>query len=710
MQYTNWTRFYTPQSVAVIGATDDTRRFGGRLMRQIVKFGYRGRIFPVNPKRSEVNGLKCYSFLDDLPETPDHVGIVVAADNVLDVLRECHAIGVQCATVFTAGFAETGSEQGSHLQDELKRFTLETGLRIMGPNCNGPVNFIDRFSFSAGYAVSSLSEPAGNVGLVSQSGGLGQTNVMWRAIKAGVHMSYQASCGNEADLTVVDFARFMLEGDQTSVVMMALEAIRDGAAFLDLARYAAEREKPLIVLKFGVTDAGKQAAASHTGAIAGSDDVFSAVCRQYGVIRVEDCNELYEQAIVLRKKRLPKGRRAASMSLSGGNVVQMADVGTHLGLQWESYTATTDQRLSELIPGYGKVGNPTDMTSLATGQPEIFRKAMEIISEDDNVDVMIPVFTFAPRADLEHAAQLSRDREKPLVMLVTGGCHDDVSLDVDALVGMGAAAYRNTVDVLRAVRAAIGYREFLEQREVRARHVLPPGIDTDTARSLLRASPEAVLAEREAKAVLSAYGLPVPVEHLAASADDAVRHWRTIGSAVALKVESADILHKTEAGALRLGVNTEADVRAAYDEVRAAALRYRPGAKIAGVLVQKMVPAGVEMMIGVVRDPVFGAVIAVALGGIHVEVLRDISYRVPPVDAATAHEMLMELRGYRVLGGVRGQPAADIGGLIDCIVRCSWFAYEFRDSVLELDLNPLVVQQQGVCAVDAMVVLDRGKK
>ena len=706
-QPTNWTRFYSPKSVAVVGATDDTRRFGGRLMRQIGKFGYAGRILPVNPRLAELNGLKCYPSISALPETPDHVGVVIAPDRVIAVLRECHQIGVQCATVFTAGYAETGTDAGRRLQDELVQFTRETGLRVMGPNCNGPVNFIDRFSFSAGYAVSSLSEPAGNVGLVSQSGGLGQTNVMWRAIKAGVHMSYQASCGNEADLTVVDFARFMLEGDQTDVVMMALEAIRDGESFMGLARYAAEREKPLIVLKFGLTEAGKQAAASHTGAITGSDDVFSAVCKQYGVIRVQDCNELYEQAIVLRSKKLPKGRRAASMSLSGGNVVQMADVGAHLGLGWHSYTTVTDKRLCELIPGYGKVGNPTDMTSLATGQPEIFRKAMEIISEDDNVDVMIPVFTFAPRADLEHAAKLSRDSVKPLVMLVTGGCHDDPSLTVDSLVAMGAAAYRNTVDTLRYVRTAMAWREFLEAR--RAQPVLqrPQGIDQAAVAKALQAAGQRTLTEREVKKLLVQYGLPVPKEFLATNADEAAAHARAIQGPVALKIESADIAHKTEAGAICLGITGGAALRQAYEEVRAAALRYKPDAKIAGVLVQEMVPRGMEMMLGIVRDPVFGPLVAVGIGGIYVEVLCDISFRVPPVDADAARGMLAELRGCKMLEGVRGMPPADIDALVDCIVRLSWLAHDHGSSIRELDVNPLTVLAQGAKVVDALLVVDR---
>lgn len=699
----DWTRFYSPRSVAIVGATDDTRRFGGRLMRQMFKFGYAGRVLPVNPKRTELNGLPCYPSLTALPEVPDHVGIVIPAEQVLGVLHECHAIGVRCATVFTAGFSETGTARGKELQDALTRFARETGLRLMGPNCNGPVNFVDRFTMTGTGAVSNLTQPAGNVGLVSQSGGLGQVNVMWRAIQAGVRMSYQASCGNEADLSVTDFARFMIEGDRTDVVMMALEAIRDGEQFKALAEFAAEREKPLIVLKFGLTDAGKRAAASHTGAITGSDDIFDAVCRQYGVIRVHDCNELYEQAIFLRGKRLPKGRRAASMSLSGGNVVQMADVGTHLGLTWETYSAATDTKLAQLIPGYGKVSNPTDMTSVATGQPDLFRKALEIITEDENVDVMIPAFTFANKADLEHAADLSRDGAKPLVMLWTGGCNDDPTLTAEALVDRGAAVYRNTVDALTAIRAAIGYREFLDARRTRPAPVRPTGIDAAAVGKQLDAAGGA-LTERAAKALLAAYGLPVPAEHLATDAEAAVAAARAIGGPVALKIESPDIAHKTEAGAVRLALTAEADIRKARDEIVAAALRYRPDARIAGVLVQQMAPRGIEMMLGIVSDAVFGPVVAVGFGGIYVEILRDIAYRIPPVDAATAHAMLRELRGYRILEGARGQPPADIDALVDCIVRCSWLARDHGARIAELDVNPLTVTGHGAYVVDALLV------
>jgi acetyltransferase len=332
---------------------------------------------------------------------------------------------------------------------------------------------------------------------------------------------------------------------------------------------------------------------------------------------------------------------------------------------------------------------------------------MEIISEDDNVDVMIPVFTFAPRADLEHAARLSRDGAKPLVLLVTGGCHDDPSLNADTLVGMGAAAYRNTVDALRCVRTAIGYREFLDARSARPPPERPPGMDQAAVTAALGASGNRTLTEREAKHLLAHYGLPVPREWLATSAGEAAAHARLINGPVALKVESEDIAHKTEAGAIRLGLATEAAVRQGYDAVLAAARQYRPDARIAGVLVQEMVPRGVEMMLGIVRDPVFGPLVAVGFGGIYVEVLRDITYRVPPVDVTTAREMIGELRGYRILEGVRGMPPADIEALADCIARLSWLARDHGAAIRELDINPLIVHARGATVVDALAVIDR---
>jgi acyl-CoA synthetase (NDP forming) len=703
---TDLTRLFAPRSVALIGATDHPTRFGGRVFQTLLGFGYSGRIYPINPRADKLLGLTCYPSVADLPETPDHAGIVVATERVFDALESCAARGIPFATVYSAGFAETGTDAGRARQAQLSAFAQRTGMRIMGPNCNGVVNFVDRFAMTSTGSIRGAKVLPGNVGVVSHSGGLGQITVMWRAMEAGVGISYEASVGNEADLDTLDFARFMLRSDTTDLILLAIEGVKDGAKLVELAREAAEREKPIVVLKFGRTAAGTRAAASHTGTIAGTDAIYDAAFRQFGMIRVAEANELYEMAILLRNRRWPKGRRAASAAATGGNIVQLADVGETLGIEWPEYAAETQAKLDTLMPGYGKVSNPTDMTSLATGEPENFRRALQAIADDPSVDFVAPIFAFNKRVDIERGADFVRSCAKPAAMLWIGGCNDDDQFGPRELIAQGVPVYRNATPCLRAVRAAADFGVTVARRkagtDVPDR---PAELDPRAARECLGAA-GSQLTEREAKAVLAAYGFSVTQERLARSADEAVAHARALGGRVAIKIDSAHIQHKTDAGALRLGVEGDASVRQAYDEVIAAGKHYAASAAINGVLVQEMVAPGIELMLGIVRDPVFGPVIAAGLGGIHVEVLRDIAYRIAPVAPDEAARMLSELRAYKLLEGVRGAQSSDIDVLIATIVRLSWFAHDFVAEVAELDINPLRVfaHGEGVRVVDALLV------
>ena len=697
-------RFFSPRSVALVGATDDRSRFAGKVLMRLANFGYGGTVYPVNPRFTEVGGRRCHPSVADLPEAPDHVGIVVPTVQVLPILEACAARGARFATVYSGGFAETGTAEGRALQAEITALARRTGLRVMGPNCNGMVNFVDGFTMTTSATVAKR-RAAGNVGVVAQSGGAGQVNVMWRAQEAGIGISYEVSCGNSADLNIIDFIDFMVEDESTDVIMVLAEHIPDGARLVEAAGRAAAKAKPIVMVKLGRTAAGSHAAASHTGAMAGADDICDAALRQCGIIRVDDCNELYETAMLLRTRRLPRGRRAAATTISGGNGVLLVDLGASVGIEFPPYTAGTEAALASVLPKHATTANPTDVTNAALGQPGLFHRCISTIAADDNVDVVVPIFTLAAAADIRQAVQAARETDKPVALLWTGGCNDDPSLTPAALAAEGVAVYRNTLSCMKAVRASVDYSAFLRSARRSTAPARPRGVDPDTVGRLLDGL-RGNMTERASKAVLAACGLPVTGERLARDADEAVAAATAIGGAVAMKIESADIPHKTEAGAIRLGVQGNAAVRTAFAEVMAAAARFRPDARIDGVLVQEMAPPGLEMMLGIVTDPVFGPVVVAGLGGIHVEVLNDIAFRVAPVSEAEADAMLRELRGYRLLEGVRGAAPRDIEALRDALVRLSWLAYDQQASLAELDINPLVLYERGAGAkvVDALIV------
>ena len=703
--------FFNPASLAFVGATEDVAKFGGRVMRSVLDFGFKGRVYPVNPRYTTLAGHTCYPSISALPEAPDHVGIVIAANRVLDTLKQCADKGVRFATIFTSNFSETGEAAGRALQDEIVTFARAHGIRLLGPNCNGFINFVDALAFASTAAIKGPRKPAGDVGLVCHSGGLGQMNIMWRAQEAGLGITYEVSCGNEADLDAMDFMRFMIDDERTRVIMVAIETIRDGRKFEAVARYAADHEKPIVMLKFGRTEAGQRAAASHTGALTGADDVLDAAFRQYGVLRVTDCNELYEIAKLLRRRKWPRSNRAAALSGSGGHSVLMADLGAASGIDWVPYQDKTVNGLRELMPDFAGVSNPTDLTSALTGSKHLFEDALNVVARDDGVDVLIPVLVAPTVTAIEDVIKLADTIDKPVAVLWTGYCPADPTIVASTLVARGLPVYRDALTCLKAVRAAMTYGEFLRAHKQAAAEppVRPAGIDVMQAKELLAAG-TGNMTERASKEVLAAYGLRITHERLAKNAQNAASSARDIGGPVALKIESPDIPHKTEAGAIRLGVTGDAEVARAYDEVIAAARSYNPEARLDGVLVQEMAPAGVEVMLGVASDPTFGAVVVAALGGIHVEVLRDVAYRIPPLTTADAHAMLRELRAYPIFAGVRGAKPRDLDALCDTIVRLSWLAHDHADTVAEIDINPLTVLEPGagVRVVDALIIRKQG--
>ncbi len=703
----DFARFVRPRRVALVGATEDTSKFGGRVFRQLLGFGFDGDIYPVNPRAETLRGLPCFKSVRDLPERPDHVGIVVPAEHVLSVLEDCAAVGVPYATIFTSGFAELGTEEGHSRQRKLKQVAQSTGIRFMGPNCNGMVNFVDGFACTTTNSISGPRRKPGHVGLVAHSGGLGQVNVMWRAQQAGVEISYQFSCGNDGDLDALDLAEFMVRDSATDVIMLVLEKVASGAKLASLAQLALDARKPIVAVKIGRSEVGARAAASHTGAVTGSDAVHDAAFRQYGILRVDDVSELYEAALFLKTKRFPQGSRLAAVSISGGSLAMFSDLSGLFGFQWPAYSDATQAALKAVLSSPQALANPSDLTTSIVGRSDGFQKVLQIIADDENIDVLVPIVTFCSEADIAAIVAVAQSTSKPLAVLWTGGCRDNPALTTAAFTDHGVPVYRDMTPCLKAIESGVRFGRYLaraKHREERP-NPQPEGMDAARARELLRrAGP--ILTERQSKAILACYGFPVLPERLATTSVDAIGIAAEFDGPVAMKIESPDIPHKTEANAVRLNVQGEAQVTRAFDAIMEAARAYAPGAALAGVLIQKMATPGLEMVLGLSTDPVFGPVLTAGLGGIFMEVLQDVSHRIPPIDHTEARDMLMSLKCAALLGDFRGRAARDVERLCDLLVRLSWMAVDLVGEIAELDLNPVVLlaRGEGVEILDALIV------
>lgn len=698
--------FFSPRSIALVGATEDLTKFGGRCFKQMLDFGFSGPIYPVNTRAETVRSVKCFKSVRELPERPEHVGIVVPAQYVPDVIKDCAAKGVKNATVFTSGFGEIGTDDGRALQQHIVSLARAAGIRLMGPNCNGWINYVDAVAMTSTVVITGPRKPAGNIGIVAHSGGVGQVNAMWRSQQEGLNISYQMSCGNDADLDALDYARFLIEDPSTKVVMMVLERISSGSKLAKLAADAADAKKPIIMVKIGRSEVGARAAASHTGAVTGSDLIHDVAFRQFGIIRVDDCNELYETAMLLRTGRLPRGPRLASLSISGGSVVLLSDLGASIGLEWPEYSEETQAILASLMPSFGRAANPTDLTAGAIGSPDRYRKVLDTVVADDVVDTLIPIITFAPKHEFDAVAEVAQSTEKPVAVLWTGGCNDVSDLTKRFFIDSGVPVYRDPLPCVRAIKRATDYSAFLRKRAARGVPERPSldAIDRSKISALLGAG--GPLTERSSKEVLAQYGFPLLREEVATSAEQAVEIASTIGGQVALKIESPDIPHKTEAGGVRLALRGNDSVIAAYREIMDSAKSYAPHARLTGILVQEMAPKGQEIILGQLRDPVFGPVIAVGLGGVSVELLGDLSHRIAPIGYADARDMLMELKVAPLFRGFRGRPPLDIEAMCDLIVRLSALATDFEGEIEEIDLNPIMLLEEGKGArvVDALIV------
>ncbi len=699
-----------PDSIAIIGASADGETLRGRLTRALIGHGYPGRVYPVTRSHGEVLGLSAYPRVADLPEAADLAVILVPAAVVAHTLEACGRRGIGAAIVISSGFAEEAGEAAQARASELRSIARRHGILVCGPNSEGLVNPLARLvaTFSPvfhDYGRRLLPDtPDGRPIAVSCQSGALTFAFFNRGRDRQLRFTYQVSAGNQTILEAHDYVDWMLDHGGADIFLLYLEAIAAPDRFRAVADKAAAAGRPLIVAKVGHSAAGRRAAASHTGALAAAGAVDDAIFRHHGIIRGEDLDHMLDVAAAFAFCPLPAGNRVAVITGSGGSAVWMADILAAHGLEVPLLEDDIQRRILALLPSYASAKNPVDATAQAIHEVG-YARLVEIVRESRRIDAILLIGSLANEATAAQGAAelaaLGGPREKPILLVTYTGASVPA---MAAFAAAGIPCYTSMPGCARAIRALVDYARFQERRHRAAPPATAPAVRAATALALADAG--AVLTEVAAKRLLAGYGIPRPPEALAASADAAVAAAARIGGPVALKVQSPDIAHKTEAGAVALGVSGEGAVREAYARVLRNAETAHPGAAIEGVLVQRMAPPGLEIILGVGRDPKFGPMLMVGLGGLHVEVLRDVAFAPVPIGVDEVPGLLAELKGAALLDGVRGAPPADREALAELIAALSRFAADHADQIAEIDLNPVIVhpQGEGLSIVDALIL------
>ncbi|WP_426954340.1 acetate--CoA ligase family protein [Muricoccus radiodurans] len=686
----------TPRSIAIIGASQDETKVGGRPVELLRRHGFPGTIYPVNPRAAEVQGLRAYPSVAALPEAPDLAIIAVAAEATPDALDACAAKGVRGAVIFSSGFAELG-EAGQALQARLRETARRSGMRVLGPNCLGAVSIAERSIATFSIVLESSLPQAGPLGIASQSGNIGSYTALL-ARERGAGVSRFLTTGNECDVDIADAIAWLARDGATKVILCVLETCRHAPRLVAALEEARAAGKPVIALKIGASEAGQAAAASHTGALAGSDAVFDAVLRRAGAVRVQGVEQLLDlgHAAAVLGDRLPKSRRAMLLTASGGFGVLMADAASAAGLSLPMPSEATQARILAAVP-YASPRNPIDATAQMSSRPEILETVLSAVLEDEDCDALLILLSaslYLPRLRGVYMPTLRRLRERhpdKIVMLAVHGPQD-------AIAELNAMGYPVADGVGPSTLALAGLCNLAAARSLPPLPPAPPPaapLDPDTIRT-----------EAGAKAALAATGVPVLPERVVASAAEAAEAATGMGFPVVLKILSPDLPHKTEVGGVVLDLPDAAAVAEAHDAMLARVRAAAPAARIEGVLVSPMVRGGTEMILGTKRDPVFGPVVLVGLGGIFAEVIGDVAVRPAPVDEAEAAAMLRSLKAFPVLDGARGRPKADLPAAAHAIAALSRFAAQHAATVAEIDINPLLLRPegQGAVALDALIV------
>jgi acyl-CoA synthetase (NDP forming) len=688
-----------PRSIAIIGASQDSTKIGGRPVDLLRRYGYAGRIYPVNPKASMVQGLRAYTSLDEVPEAPDLAIIAVDAEKAPEAVEQCAARGVRSVVVFSSGFAELG-EKGRAMQERLQVAARRSGMRLLGPNCLGAVSIADKCIATFSIVLEHSLPAAGSLGIVSQSGNLGSFT-MRLASDRGVGVSHFITTGNECDIDIADGIAWLARDPATKVILCCLETCRDAGRLISALTEAHDAGKPVIALKIGTSAAGQAAAASHTGAMAGSDAVFDALLARCGAVRVRSIEELIDlghAASILLPDRLPTGSRVALLTASGGFGILLADSAQSVGLSLPELSEATQRTILELVP-FASARNPVDATAQMSSRPDLLKKILSAVVADDRCDTVVlplPFSLYMPRLRSVYMEALRGIREqypgRPVILCVDG--------PEDALAELHALGYP-TVASFDGCCATVAALARLQAGTKRPQDESPPAVEP-----AVPLSADAFRHELGAKRALADAGIPMLAERLVRSADDAARAATETGFPVVLKIASPDLPHKTEVGGVAVGLSSEAEVQQAFAGMLERVAAKVPHAVIDGVIVAPMAKGMAELILGSRTDPVFGPVVMVGLGGIFAEILQDTAVQMAPVSEAQAMAMLKSLKAFAVLNGARGRPRADLEAAARAIVALSRFAVAHAETISEIDINPLMLRAEGegAVALDALLI------
>ena len=697
---------FSPRSVAVIGASTRKDSVGRAIFANILFSGYTGIVYPVNPKAKGILGVRAYHSVWDIPGEVDLAVVIVPSVAVPAVMEECGEKGMKAAVIITAGFKEIGGE-GAELERTVTEISKKYSIPLVGPNCLGVINTDPGISFNATFARG--MPKSGNIAFISQSGALGVAALEY-AQEENIGLSKFISVGNKADITENDLLALLKDDPQTGVILLYLEDLTDPKGFIELAREITgeiPKRKPILAIKSGRTTEGAKAASSHTGALASSDEAYDFFFRQCGVLRVETLEELFDYAIAFASQPLPRGNRVAIVTNAGGPGIMATDACVRHGLQLASFDRRTTENLKKGLPLTANINNPVDV--IGDAKEDRYTLALKSVLDDENVDGAIVICTPQAMTVLRDIACVIADitskYKKPVMACCMGVT--DISETLKILDEKNIPHYKFPEAAARAMANMSDYAQWIVRARTEVR--IFKDVNKKKVKEILTTAQRenrSFLPEPEAHEVLRAYGFPVLDFRLAKNQQECIQYAKEIGYPVVLKIVSPDILHKVDVGGVRLNIENEGELKRAYKDILQSVKSAKPEANIWGVFVQKMVEGGKETIIGMNRDPHFGALLMFGLGGVYVEALKDVTFRIAPIRELSAQHMIKEIRGYRILEGYRGEKPSDIAVITECLERLSQLVTDFEE-IEELDINPLLVFEKGTGAkvVDARILI-----